>query len=617
MTAESLLHWSNQVLVLAVFVAVLRRVIRRPGRANADVAILFGNVTLLIALRSAADLLAPPVAEQLASTLSVLTSGLAVVFPYLLLRLVADFSTVPAWLRRGAVLSLVTIAVAFGLEAASVLGIPIMLLLLVVTFYFVGLQAYGAIAFFREARRSAGVTRRRLESVGLGSVLFGVSVIVLTLRARVPALQDALTIAGELIQFAAVIAYLLGFATPSLIRRAWQEPELRSFLRRAGTFARLPDTRSTIDALVAGAAASVGAPHATIGIWDGDAQILRFANAPPVALGPEPTVASRAFVQQRPIFAVDAPVHDRARSTGDQALGACAILAAPITAGDRRLGVLLLSAERTPVFAEDDLELVRLLADQAAVVLEGRLLIDDLARLQARAEAVRAKDDFLAVATNDLKTPLATLVIQAQLLEGQARRDPGAPVDRRLLAGVIHESRRLSGLVHELLDVARLEQGRLLGERRLADLTEIARDAAAQSSTEGRAVVLTAAGPIVGMFDAERIKQLLVSLVDVTARSNPDGGAINLRVWQQGASTHLTIESDGGGIPIEDLAALEHSYWEVDVEAAGAIGDRLSLYLARGIVDEHGGTIQVEPGDAAEQQVIHLTLPAGGSIADG
>ena len=138
------------------------------------------------------------------------------------------------------------------------------------------------------------------------------------------------------------------------------------------------------------------------------------------------------------------------------------MLAAPITVGDRRLGVLSVYARGAPIFADEDLALVQLLADQAAVVLESRALIDEAARVRAREEVARLKEDFLSAAAHDLKTPLTTLVAQAQLLERRATRHPEAPADLTSIQRMVAETNRLRTLVLELLDAARTEQGRLV-----------------------------------------------------------------------------------------------------------------------------------------------------------
>src|SRR5205085_6618510 len=99
------------------------------------------------------------------------------------------------------------------------------------------------------------------------------------------------------------------------------------------------------------------------------------------------------------------------------------VLVAPITAGSRRIGVLEAFAAHQPVFSTDDLALAQLLADQAAVVLESRALIDEAARVRALEDSARLKEDFLSAAAHDLKTPLTTLLGQAQILEVRFGRD--------------------------------------------------------------------------------------------------------------------------------------------------------------------------------------------------
>src|SRR5207248_5716990 len=179
----------------------------------------------------------------------------------------------------------------------------------------------------------------------------------------------------------------------------------------------------------------------------------------------------KAFLTQRAQFTADVqrgspPYAGRQSRTP----GVKALLAAPITAGQERLGVLVVYAPHAPVFAEEDLDLVQLLADQAAVILESRTLIDEAARVQAREEVARMKEDFLSAAAHDLKTPLTTLVGQAQLLEKRILRAPEAPVDLTSVQRLVREAQRLRTLVLELLDAARTEQGRLVGEKETVDL---------------------------------------------------------------------------------------------------------------------------------------------------
>ena len=147
--------------------------------------------------------------------------------------------------------------------------------------------------------------------------------------------------------------------------------------------------------------------------------------------------------------------------------------------------MLVVYAATAPIFADSDVELVQLLADQAAVILESRKLLDAAALAQARAEAARLKEDFLSSAAHDLKTPITGILTQAQVLQ---RRLDQQPVDARVptaVGRIINEARRLSALVLELLDVSLLEQGRLLTTRESVNLVEVASGVCARHAAGG------------------------------------------------------------------------------------------------------------------------------------
>src|SRR5207248_10443840 len=176
------------------------------------------------------------------------------------------------------------------------------------------------------------------------------------------------------------------------------------------------------------------------------------------------------------------------------------------------LGVLVVFAPRAPVFANSDLELIRLLADQAAVIVESKSLSDAAARVRAREEATRLKEDFLSSAAHDLKTPLTGIVTQAQVLQRRAERNPAAPADRVGLDRLLEQSHRLKNLVLELLDVSRLEHGSLIGERGEVDLAAVVRGLARQSAVLWDRVQLHAAEPVLASVDVLRIEPVIANL---------------------------------------------------------------------------------------------------------
>jgi signal transduction histidine kinase len=444
-----------------------------------------------------------------------------------------------------------------------------------------------------------------------GSLFLVLNIVVGSLGLWLPSLADLWRSAADVLGLAAGLSYVVGFTPPRWLRRAWQEPELRAFLSRAATLPRLPDTDTIVQALQQGTAASVGTPHASIGLWDEGDQVLRFGRATPrFTLSPDSDVpASRAFRLQQPIFSPRTRYTDPVYVDLNMPTIASAVLAAPITAGTRRLGVLVAYAPRAPIFADDDLALIQLLADQAAVILESRALIDEAARVHAREEATRLKEDFLSAAAHDLKTPLTTLVARAQLLERRAVRDPSAPADRESLQLLVAEGQRLKRLVLDLLDAARVEQGKLVGPREAVDLVAVARDVCARLATARHPCTVAADGTVVGWYDRQRLEQLLENLIENAIKYCPDGGPVEITIQHDAAGVHLVVVDCGIGIPTEDLPQLfERFHRGANVDDRRFPGMGLGLFICKGIAEQHGGQISVSSRIGAGS-TFHVTLP--------
>ncbi|HEX8229466.1 MAG TPA: ATP-binding protein [Chloroflexia bacterium] len=613
MDVEQFSQYVSWFTYILIFARTAVRAVRRPLRANIDIALLFSSTTIIIALSVAGRLRLLPTEGWWPSVSLIITLTLLFALPYLLLRLVDDFSNVPTWLMRGA-------EVIFGLTFIGLVALsgrlPVWLLSSLLL-YSAGLLVYSTVAFWRESRKSTGVTRRRLVAVAWGSIFLCTLFTLFVLTAALPRFALLWRYLTDVATLASGTGFFIGFAPPVFLRRAWQEPELRAFLGRAASLPRLPDTASILLELEKGTRSSVGAPHANIGLWDPEKQTLNFGSVDSQLeiKVTEDSIAGRAFLTQRPAFTDN--IEKDIPSAAPLALkyGARALLAAPITAGERRLGVLVAYAPRAPIFADEDLELVKLLADQAAVILESRALIDEAAQVQAREEVARLKEDFLSAAAHDLKTPLTVLVAQAQFLERRATRNPEAPADPKGIQRIVQETQRLRDLVLELLDASRAEQGMLVGHVEEVDMVALAQEVCARHATERHSCTVYADGQVRGRYDEVRITQLLENLVENAVKYSPDGGSVVLRVWREGDNNHFSVTDEGIGIPSADIPRLfERFHRGANVNDRKFAGMGLGLFICRGIAEQHGGRISAtsEPGKGSTFRVVLPVEPAVG-----
>jgi signal transduction histidine kinase len=625
MTAETFLGSLTQILYVISFGVTVQEAIRRPRRVTIDAALLFGDFALL----ATASLIVTAFHLHPSDAFNTVQAVLILGLPYLLLRLVDDVAGASRWLLRiGAAVFVLTIALA----AAQLAGYPGLRspAVLVLIADFIGLEIYAAVCLVREAARAVGTTRRRLRSAALGSLALGLFLLFLCLSLIGPPVADAANALAQVALMGSGLGYLFGFAPPAWIRRQWQMPDVLAFLGRTAVLPQLSDEEAILAELENGMAAAVGASRVAIALWDEARHRLEpsaSAAHPPQAASPvvpEVTVdlQTRAeiktpnervldwiFGNQKPLFVEDIAKFDPTRAEVDDADQATSLLGVPLVAGDRRLGVVLAYAQRPGLFVEDDLALLQILANQAAVILQSRVLIEQAMRTRAREETARLKEDFFSAAAHDLRTPLTALLGQVQLLHRRARARPDAPIDLPAIQRLETQALRLRRLTDELLDVTRAEQGSLVGERQLTDLAALAREVAAASRSTRHPVSVDGEPSVVASLDPVRLKQLLENLVENAIKYTPDGGDVRVSVWQDAEAAHLTVRDQGIGIPANEVPHIfEQFFRATNVNDRQFAGLGVGLYLCRRIAEGHGGQITAESG-LGKGTTIHVSLP--------
>jgi signal transduction histidine kinase len=295
------------------------------------------------------------------------------------------------------------------------------------------------------------------------------------------------------------------------------------------------------------------------------------------------------------------PVLAKSRMTGANAFAAI-----PLIADGETIGVMGLSFPEAREFRAEDRLFLSLLSHQGALALERARLFEAEQRARATAEAaVRSREEFLSIAAHELKTPLTSVKGFAQMLSRQLRNPQASPERvQGLAASLESQVLRLEALVADLLDVSRIEQGRLALRVAPADLVEIAERSLAQfesapERTERHALVLDASGPAPGVWDAGRIEQVLVNLISNALKYSPQGGTVSVRIANDAGHAVVIVRDEGLGIAPDEIERLFAPFTRAVDTRHTVSGSGLGLYITARIVGAHGGEISVESAPGA------------------
>jgi two-component system, OmpR family, sensor kinase len=230
-----------------------------------------------------------------------------------------------------------------------------------------------------------------------------------------------------------------------------------------------------------------------------------------------------------------------------------------------------------------------------AATINGMLshLEKTLARLE---ETLDRQRRFVADASHELRTPLTSIHSYAQVLEEWALRDP--QIGPESVAAIKRESERMKGLVENLLELARGDEGMKL---HLEDnnLTEVVEEAAesARAAVNGKVLVerLTPEQEVQrvsAVFDRERLRQAISILLDNAVKYTPEGGRVTMRIVEEDGSVGVEVSDTGIGIPEDQIPHVFERFYRAE-EARSTEGLGLGLSIARQIVEDHGGSIEV------------------------
>jgi signal transduction histidine kinase len=280
--------------------------------------------------------------------------------------------------------------------------------------------------------------------------------------------------------------------------------------------------------------------------------------------------------------------------------GIRSMLFVPMRRDDTVLGVIAVNHSKPAAFTEARVELLRTFADQAVIAIENVRLFTELDERTSQLEvASRHKDEFLANMSHELRTPLNAIIGFSEVM---LERMFGELTDKQeeYLNDILSSGRHLLSLINDILDLSKIEAGRME-----LDLTDFDLPAAIDNAltlvherAARRGLVLEQdVDPALGKFqgDERKIKQVLLNLLSNAIKFTPEGGRVTVRGALRGDVVEIAVSDTGVGIAPEDQEAVFEEFRQVGTDTARKHeGTGLGLALARRFVELHGGNIWLE-----------------------
>jgi signal transduction histidine kinase len=319
------------------------------------------------------------------------------------------------------------------------------------------------------------------------------------------------------------------------------------------------------------------------------------------------------FESREPLIVNDYQSWDGRTAIG-QSTGLHACLAVPLLRSGRMLGALgIRSYEPTVAYTEDDARMLGLFGDQVAAALttveafgRQRHAVEQLERLN------RAKSEFVSIVSHEFRTPLTGIQGFSEMM-----RDEELTLDEmREYAGDINkDAQRLNRMINEMLDLDRMESGRMTLHPERLDLNSIVSDTAdrVRPNAPNHTLTLELQPDLPQIpVDRDRMTQVASNLLNNAVKYSPTGGRITLSTRADGEELHFDVRDEGLGIPPDALETIFERYSRIDSQATKNIqGTGLGLPIVRQIVQLHGGRVWAE-SELGRGSVFHVVLPLAG-----
>jgi signal transduction histidine kinase len=252
-----------------------------------------------------------------------------------------------------------------------------------------------------------------------------------------------------------------------------------------------------------------------------------------------------------------------------------------------------------------DPEIVRA---KASVFVELFRRGERIKRDAALVAASEAKDAFIGAVSHEMRTPLTAAKAQAQLAIRQLGDTGGS--SKKALGLIARQIDRVIRLVEELLDMTRLQSGKLVLRPQTFDLEALSREVAERMGalSDKHRLQVSCDAPVWITADQDRVDQILTNLISNALRYSPDGGPVELALFHRAEMANIAVADQGVGIPGDRLEAIFERFAQAHGPTFGGIG--LGLAITRELVRLHGGKIWAESKGLGRGATFHVVLPS-------
>ena len=238
-------------------------------------------------------------------------------------------------------------------------------------------------------------------------------------------------------------------------------------------------------------------------------------------------------------------------------------------------------------------------------------LFDDITREK---EIDQMKSDFISLVSHELRTPLTSIIgFVSFILDGKA----GAINDRQRnsLTRVQRQSKRLAALINDLLDISRIESGRIQMEQAPISILDIVtqriEEIRPQADEKSIQLDMTAPASVPQIFgDEARMGQVFTNLIGNAIKFTPNNGEVSVKVEADGNLLHVEVIDTGPGIPPEERQKIFDKFYQLsDISTRQQGGSGLGLSISKSIVEAHGGKLWIDDGNQGKGSNFQFVLP--------